>query len=240
MITAIKADVHAYIPTRHKTNRSQLSRDLVNEALRPFYEDPTVGKLAHNAKFDIHMLDREGIKLRGLTWDTQEAMRLLNENEPSFALKNLVTKYLRIESSTYGDLFGKIGFDEVDDLDIALAYAAKDGDVTLKLRNFQRAYLAKMPEVLRYYETVEVPLIGVVQQMETTGFDIDLDYAEEYGRELKDGLDRLYDELIAELGDVNINSPAQLKPALERVTGESLASTDAKRYLNHSRKVSGS
>lgn len=88
-----------------------------------------------------------------------------------------------------------------------------------------------MPEVLRYYETVEVPLIGVVQQMETTGFDIDLDYAEEYGRELKDGLDRLYDELIAELGDVNINSPAQLKPALERVTGESLASTDAKKVL---------
>ncbi|QLI77116.1 DNA polymerase [Bacillus pumilus] len=231
VISAIKADVHAYIPTLHKTDRPQLGRELVNEALRPIYEDPSIGKLAHNAKFDIHMLDREGIKLRGLTWDTQEAMRLLNENEPSFALKNLVTKYLRIESSTYGDLFGKIGFDEVDDLEIALAYAAKDGDVTLKLRNFQRAHLAKMPEALRYYETVEVPLIGVVQQMETTGFDIDLEYAEEYGRELKDGLDRLYDELIAELGDVNINSPAQLKPALERVTGESLASTDAKKVL---------
>lgn len=231
VITAIKADVHAYIPTKHKTDHPQLDNAYVLEKLRPFYEDESIGKLAHNAKFDIHMLDREGIKLRGLTWDTQEAMRLLNENEPSFALKNLVTKYLRIKSDTYGDLFGKIGFDEISDLKIALAYAAKDGDVTRKLRDFQRYQLNKFPEILRYYETVEVPLISVVQKLESTGFDIDLDFAKEYGREIKAQIDRLYAEIIDELGDININSPAQLKPALEKATGEKLASTDAKKVL---------
>ncbi|QAT67140.1 DNA polymerase I [Bacillus glycinifermentans] len=231
VLTAIKADIHAYIPTKHKTDHPQLDNDFVVEKLRPFYEDESIGKLAHNAKFDIHMLDREGITLRGLTWDTQEAMRLLNENEPSFALKNLVTKYLRIKSDTYEDLFGKIGFDEVSDLRIALAYAAKDGDVTRKLRDFQREHLKKFPDILRYYETVEVPLITVVQKLESTGFDIDLDFAEEYGKEIKSEIDRLYAEIIDELGDININSPAQLKPALEEATGEKLDSTDAKKVL---------
>ncbi len=231
VITAVKADIHAYIPTKHKTGAKQLDNDYVVRKLKPIYEDESIGKLAHNAKFDIHMLDREGVKLSGLSWDTQEAMRMLNENEMSFALKNLVTKYLRIPSQTYEDLFGKAGFDEVGDLRVALSYAAKDGDVTLKLRNFQREYLSKMPEVLEYYETIEVPLISVVQKMESTGFDIDLEYAEKYGAELKTEIDRLYAEVIEELGEININSPAQLKPALERATGEKLASTDAKKVL---------
>jgi DNA polymerase-1 len=177
------------------------------------------------------MLAREGVDLRGLTWDTQEAMRLLNENEPSFALKRLVTKYLGIDSQTYGDLFGSVGFDEVSDLQIALAYAAKDGDVTRKLRDFQRDHLRRFPEMLAYYESVEVPLIKTIVHMESTGYDIDTDYAAEYGRKLKSEIDELHAQLIHVLGDINVDSPAQLKPALSNVVGEKLESTDAKKVL---------
>lgn len=67
--------------------------------------------------------------------------------------------------------------------------------------------------------------------MEAAGFDIDLSFAAEYGKELKAEIDRLYAEIIDELGDININSPAQLKPALEKATGEVLESTDAKKVL---------
>lgn len=231
VITAIKADVHAYIPTKHESQEKQLDNDYVVDKLRPYYEDESLGKLAHNAKFDIHMLDREGVRLKGLTWDTQEAMKVLNENEPSFALKNLVTKYLGIQSETYGDLFGQVGFDEVSDLRVALAYAAKDGDVTRKLRDFQRKHLQRFPEMYDYYTQIEVPLISVVQQMESTGFDIDTDFAEEYGKEMKADIDSLESKLLTELGDINLNSPAQLKPALERKLGRSLESTDAKKVL---------
>src|SRR5699024_11429531 len=125
----------------------QLDNAMVSKKLRTYYEDDSLGKIAHSAGFDIHMLDREGITLRGLTWDTLEAIKMLNENESTFALKPLVTKYLRDDSYTYGELFGKKGFDKIT-LDQALAYAAKDGDVTLKLRDFQRYHLAKMPGVL--------------------------------------------------------------------------------------------
>ena len=231
VITAIKADIHAYIPTRHKTDDRQLPNDYVVAKLKPYYENESIGKLAHNAKFDIHMLDREGVDLRGLTWDTQEAMRMLNENEQSFALKNLVTKYLGIPSQTYSDLFGSIGFDEVSDLRVALAYAAKDGDVTRKLRDFQLKHLRKMPEILDYYQNVEVPLIKTLVHMESTGFVIDRDYAKKYGAEMKADIDCMKAELTEALNGINIDSPAQLKPQLERVTGRKLESTDAKKVL---------
>ena len=182
-------------------------------------------------KFDVHMLDRDGITLRGLTWDTQEAMRLLNENEESNALKNLVTKYLGIQSETYGELFGQVGFDEVSDLRIATAYAAKDGDVTLKLRDFQRKHLAKMPSVLEYFETVEMPLIPIVVKTEKEGYEIDLDYAEQYGKELRKESEERGAKVFAALGDINLGSPVQLKDAIEKYIGKKIDNTNAKQTL---------
>lgn len=231
VISAVKANIHAYIPTKHKTDAKQLDNEFVLRMLKPCYENEDIGKIAHNAKFDIHMLANEGVELRGLTWDTQEAMRMLNENESSFALKNLVTKYLRIPSQTYEDLFGKAGFDEVNDLRVALAYAAKDGDVTLKLRNFQRYHLSEMPTVFDYYKNIEVPITKVIVDMERLGYNMDLDFAEKYGKELKDDIDQLYSEIVRGIGDINLNSPQQLKPALEKATGRKLPNTDAKRTL---------
>jgi DNA polymerase I len=216
VITAIKADIHTYIPTKHKTDHPQLPHDLVNEALRPFYENERVGKLAHNAKFDIHMLQNEGIKVRGLTFDTQVACHVLNENEPSKRLKDLVTKYLRIESLTYEDLFGKVGFDSVSDMRIALAYAAKDGDVTKKLRDFQRHHLEKT-ELLEYYNTVENPLISYVVEMERAGFLLDQDrakfLADEQAKILFDTEKKLR-EMFNVDESFNFNSPKQLTELL--------------------------
>ena len=231
VLSAPSVDKHYYIPTKHDTTEVQLDHDYVNSVLTPLYEDENIGKIAHNARFDIHMLDREGITLTNLVWDTQEAQKLLNENEDSFALKRLVTKYLGIESHTYGDLFGNIGFHEVSDLTTALAYAAKDGYVTWELYKFQRKHMRKMPEMLRYFETVEVPIIDLTFRMEKRGFDIDLEFAEEYGKRLDKQLEERYKAITAVLGDINLNSPVQLKDALEAHTGRTLASTDAKKVL---------
>ncbi len=230
VITAIKADVHAYIPTKHKTEAKQLDHMYVNEKLRPIYENKAIGKLAHNAGYDIHMLDREGIKLRGLSWDTLEGMKMLNENEPTFALKPLVSKYLIEPSQTYGELFGDKGFDEIP-LDQATAYAAKDGDVTLRLRDFQRKHLSRMPSVLEYFETVEVPLISIITETEKEGYVMDLEFAKKYGDELRRESSEYGRRVFEVLGDINLNSPIQLKEAIEDHIGKSIANTDAKQTL---------
>src|SRR5699024_714838 len=54
VISAVKADIHAYIPTKHDDSTSQLDNEYVNERMRPIYEDEKLGKIAHNAGYDIH------------------------------------------------------------------------------------------------------------------------------------------------------------------------------------------
>src|SRR5699024_8661433 len=164
-------------------------------------------------------------------YDTQEAMKLLNENESTYALKPLVSKYLRIESYGYADLFGKgTGFNEID-LDTALAYAAKDGDVTYKLYKFQRHHLAKHGNILEYFETVEMPLIPIVAEMELNGYIIDREFAKEYGVQLRRDADISREKVAKTLGDINVNSPAQLKKAIEEYIGKEIENTDAKKTL---------
>jgi DNA polymerase I len=229
-LTLPQADYHVYIPCGH-VEGEQLDRDYVLKTLKPIMEDQSIGKVLHNAVFDMHMFLRYDIALNGLKWDTQIAMSLLNENEPSFALKNLATKYLKEPSDTFAELFGKnAAFAEIP-LDVACVYAAKDTDITWRMYEFQRKHMAKMPSVLEYCETIEIPLLYAVVDMERTGFVIDVDYAKVYGEEMKRDIESKEKSILSQLGDINLNSPAQLKPALERITKQTLESTDAKKVL---------
>lgn len=228
--TAPTADLHYYVPTDH-VEKTAIGTAGALAKLTPILTSEGIGKVLHNAKYDIHMFRRHGVDMRGLAWDTQEAMQLLNENEPSMALKNLATKYLNEPSDTFSELFGKDAkFAEVP-LDVAMVYAAKDTHITWKLYEFQRKHFAKMPSIERYLREVEVPLIYAIVDMERNGFVIDLEFAKTYGDEMKQRLDALEAELVEELNGINLNSPAQLKPALEALVGRKLESTDAKKVL---------
>ncbi|MBC1615382.1 DNA polymerase I [Listeria booriae] len=233
VISAVDANLHAYIPVRHITEEVQLDAEYVAQRLKPYYENGAIKKVAHNAGYDIAILKNDlNIDLKGLYFDTMPAMTMLNENEPSYALKNLVTKYLNIPSLTYGELFGKNGFETVSDLRVATAYAAKDGDVTLKLMRFQQKHLERFPSIYKYFMEVEMPFVETLVETEATGFVIDQAYAAQYADKLADEIEDLRAELTETFGGININSPAQLKPKLEELTGQKLESIDAKKVLN--------
>lgn len=209
-LTLPTKDYHVYIPCGH-VEGEQLTRDYVLAKLKPIMEDESIGKVLHNAKFDIHMLLRYDVFLAGLRHDTMVAMHLLNENEPSLALKNLATKYLKEPSDTFSELFGKnAAFAEVP-LDVALVYAAKDTDITWRLYQFQRKHLEKQPKLLRQYEKVENPTIYVSIEMERAGFVVDLVFAKELNVKLTNELVEIEKGLREHFGDeLNFNSPVQL------------------------------
>ena len=231
VISTTSDDIHYYVPVGHSDERAQLDYGFVLEGLRPIYENESIKKIAHNAKYDLQMLERAGVKLGGLHWDSLEAMKLLNENETSYALKPLVSKYLNIDSLGYAELFGKgTGFDEID-LDTAVAYAAKDGDITYKLYEFQRYHLAQHGNLLEYFETVEMPLLPIVSEMEMNGYVIDREFAREYGDQLRKEAEKSHAAVVEGLGDINLNSPVQLKTAIEAHIGKPIENTDAKQTL---------
>lgn len=238
-VTIPSEDRHYYVPMTPTEDERVLPHETVLELFRPLVEAAFVGKIYHNAIFDMAMFARHGLTAAGLYWDTQTAMHLLNENEKdvkrggagSYQLKDLVTRYLKEPSDTFALLFGKDAKFATIPLDVALVYAAKDTDVTWRLYKYQLHYLEQMPTILNYLREIEIPLIEAVYDMERTGFIIDTEFAREYGKEMKAEIDELEKSLKAQLGDINLNSVQQLKPALETMIFQTLPNLDAKKTL---------
>src|SRR5690606_10075760 len=102
----------------------------------------------------------------------------------------------------------------------------------------QRKHMEKMPTILRYYQSVEVPLLYVIVDLEANGYILDLDFAKKYGEQLNNRAEELRKELISELTPhhdgsdvINLNSPQQMRPALSKAIGKELPNMDAKRTL---------
>lgn len=250
--TLPKADYHCYIPVRHVQEitfiddagekevrlipiEEQLPAEMVFKKLKPHLENKVLKKVLHNSKFDIHMLRKEGIEFKGLFMDTMVAMHLLNENEPSFALKNLATKYGKYfgfvdKSMTYEELFGKGGF-EKNPLDIGTVYACKDTHLTYKLYCWIMEQFERLPQLKELYFNIELPITEVCISMEKEGFAIDLDFAEQYKEQLTHEVAELDKRIKEGFGDININSNQQLQKVIYEdwgVKDEFKGSVDAK------------
>lgn len=217
-LTLPLADYHCYIPIRHHVEDVQLSDTLVLSTLKPYLENEELRKVLHNAKFDFHMLYKENIDVKGLLMDTMVAMHVCNENEPSYALKNLATKYktylgMEDDSKTYEELFGKGGFENTP-LDIATVYACKDTLLTYKLYQFINSQFDRVEQLKSVYYDIELPNTLVSLEMERNGFKIDLEFAEKYKEELETEIAELEQQLAEAFGDININSNQQLAEVL--------------------------
>lgn len=243
-LTLPKADIHCYIPVRHvedvlighkeyvsgkvplyeaKLLKEQLPPWFVFQELKCHLECKHLKKVMHNSKFDIHMLRKEGIEVQGLWCDTMVAMHLLNENEPSFALKNLATKYGKYfgfedKSMTYEELFGKGGFEKTP-LDIGTVYACKDTHLTYKFYTWIMEQFDRIPQLKDLYFSIELPITEICVSMEKEGFLIDLEFAEEYRRELAEEVATLDKNIKEGFGDININSNQQLQEVIYKTWG---------------------
>jgi DNA polymerase I len=216
-----KSGANYYVPIRHDEDNAPFEKALywMERVLQT-----KNAKVFHNATFDLHQFRSEGLEVNGEIHDTQQLMKVLNENEPSYQLKDLVPKYLNIEGDSFSSLFGKTPFNEVE-LKYARYYACKDSNITWLLFEFLMEHLKKQKGLYNYYMKVEQPLIRVVFEMEREGFYIDMEEVERQKILLRPEIERTRLELVKVLGDINFNSPAQLLPALQRTVDPSLTGT---------------
>ena len=227
-ISIDKSDYHCYIPVRHTKGR-QFRAKYIFDILKPYLESDYTGKILHNAKFDVHMFYKEGIDIKGITMDTMIAMHVLNENEHSYALKNIATKYgayfgFEDKSWTYEELFGKGGFQDTP-LDIGTYYACKDTHLTLSLAKWIREQFDLQPLLKEAY-TLENKVLEVVIRMERNGMLLDKEFADKYSKELKEEIDVLKQKATDMLGIENINSNKQLLEWLQKNVDKKIKSCD--------------
>ncbi|CAN5387279.1 DNA polymerase I [soil metagenome] len=187
------------------------------ESLVALLEDPEVAKVGQNLKYDLLVLRRAGVTLRGFAFDTMIASYLLDPGRREHGLDALALQYLDHRTITYEEVTGKgksqIPFAEVP-LERARDYSCEDADLTLRLAELFAPELERLG-LEELFRTIEIPLIEVLAEMEWTGIRIDERFFEELQQRLAVELRTIEKEIHEEAGgEFNINSNPQLREIL--------------------------
>ena len=175
---AVEAGRACYIPLRHDHEGmpEQLDVHTVLDALKPILEDAGRPKLAQHGKYDINVLARCGIQVRGLEHDTMLESYVWNATSGRHDMDTLALAYLKVETTPYSAVAGKgakqVCFSEVP-LEAACNYAAEDADITLRLHHALWPRLESIDTLRQVYQEIEIPLVGVLARMERSGVLVD-------------------------------------------------------------------
>ncbi len=206
---AIEEKEAFYIPVPPARQEAEHIVGLFREA----YENAHSVKIAQNAKYDITVLKKYGIEVKGELWDTMVAHYLINpelhHNMDYMAETLLDYKTIHIE-----ELIGPKGkaqksMREVD-IELVKDYAAEDADITLRLKHVLQPMLEEKG-VATLFKEVEMPLVPVLAEMETNGVRIDTKALAEVSVELNERLRQTEMEIYELAGETfNISSPKQV------------------------------
>jgi DNA polymerase-1 len=206
-----------YVPVGHTVldEVQQLPLLQVVDRLRPVFEDGKISKLGHNAKFDMMVLEEQGIKVNGLAFDTMIAAHLLGEK--ALGLKALAFGRLDIEMTPITNLIGtgarQITMAQVD-IKSAASYAAADADMTLRLVEEFTPDLENLG-LMKLFKDVEMPLVPILLLMERNGVAVDTEILKEMSRVLGEQVAVQEKKIYAEAKhEFNINSTQQLGKVL--------------------------
>ncbi len=212
---SVRAGEAFYIPCGHTSEKAvvQLDPELVLEQLRPVLENPDIKKIGQNIKYDWIVLNRYGISLKGVFFDTMVASYLINPSKRAHNLDQIALDFLGHKTISYEDVTGKgkdcLRFDQVP-LEKALPYACEDADIALMATDVLKPRLEEIG-VMELFEKVELPLIPVLMRMEQRGIFVDTQRLHDLSKSFGLQLERLEQEIYTLAGEeFNINSSQQL------------------------------
>lgn len=188
--------------------------------LAPLFEDASVEKVAHNIKFDLHMLNNIGIFPVGRLHDTLVLAKLVNENRKTFTLKEVAREHGGIVE--YEDMVEYYKrshrVKRYDALPELLLGSYANADIYNCSRVFIEEYPMLEPEGLTDVYDTECECIWPLYMMEREGMQLDPDYEQPLKKELQSRADQMESEIYAAVGHkFNLNSTQQLYDALVSV-----------------------
>ncbi len=217
---SVEAGEAAYVPVAHDYEGApeQLSRELVLEKFKPLLEDPDRPKLGQNIKYDKNVLANYDINLMGIAHDSMLESYVLDSTASRHDMDSLALNYLQRTTTHYEDVAGKgsrqIPFNQVA-IEEAAPYAAEDADITLQLHQNFWPELQQNKKLQHVYETLEIPLLSVLSQVERNGVVVDADMLAQQSLELESRLGEL-EQQAHDLAKqtFNIGSPKQIQKIL--------------------------
>ena len=212
---SVEAGKGAYIPLAHRYAGvpEQLNREDVLERMKPWLENPDKPKLGQNLKYDSHIFENHGVKLRGIVHDTLLQSYVFESHKPH-DMDTMALRHLGYTTIPFVDVCGKgvnqICFDQVE-LGRATEYAAEDSDITLRLHHAMIGHVESDKGLDYIYRSIELPTSVVLQKIERNGVLVDADKLAAQSNELAARIMEL-EQQAYELagGPFNLGSPKQI------------------------------
>ena len=202
-----------YVPFPENQEEAQILID----KFKPFFENEKIEKVGQNIKYDLKILSRYGIEVRGNLFDTMIAHYLINP-DMRHNMDVLSETYLKYSPKSITELIGKKGKNQGNMRDIPLddikEYAVEDADVTIQLKNHFLPILEKVG-TKKLYDEIEIPLIPVLADMEKEGINLDVDFLKKMSVEMTAESKALEQNIYETAGETfNLASPKQLGDVL--------------------------
>jgi DNA polymerase I len=221
-------EIPYYIPLRQKQKKIEegqlfaiqdsrgnnyLKIDTIVKALNPVFDNEKITKIGHNIKFDIRVVQKYGLNVKGHLCDTKIAAWMLDENR-STILKDLGVDVLGKKVVKFENLIER-GRDFLDvPLNDAADYSAQDVVLPWELTCLLLKQLKK-ENLLNHFLKVEMPFLWVLIDMENNGFYIDIDGLMKYGKVIATEKKKAAELCYKVAGEnFNINSSQQLSDIL--------------------------
>ena len=183
------------------------------ELFRPFFESSAIEKIGQNLKYDLKVLHKYKIEVKGPLFDTMIAHYLINA-DMRHNMEVLAETYLNYSPISIIELIGKKGKNQLSMRDVSLEklteYAVEDADITFQLASHFKKELTDA-ETLKLFNDIEIPLVKVLASMELEGIRLDTAFLKSLSTDLNNDITSLESKIYEAAGETfNIASPKQL------------------------------
>ena len=192
---------------------------ILNE-FRHLFENEEKIIIAQNLKYDLKILHKYGLSIKGKVFDTMIAHYILHPDS-RHNMNVLAETFLNYRPISIETLIGKKGKNQTSmrdaDLNKVSEYAGEDADITFQLKEVFGPLLEK-DKLTDLFNNIEMPLVQVLAEMEEEGIRLDVDTLKAFSNELTADLTDLEKDILKMAGtDFNIDSPKQLGQILFEV-----------------------
>ncbi|OGT65873.1 MAG: DNA polymerase I [Gammaproteobacteria bacterium RIFCSPHIGHO2_12_FULL_45_9] len=217
---AIEMHAAVYIPVAHDYEGApqQLSRETVLAKLQPIFDNPQLTMIGQNLKYDLEILMQYGITVKNTLRDTMLAAYVLDSTQGRYDMDTLANRVLQRNTITYESI-AKQGstwktFNEID-IETATRYSAEDAEITFALDAMLYPELQHTGKLAHVFETLEMPLVPILAQMEHHGLLLDPQVLKQQSAKLQTEIAELEQTIYREAGCLfNLASPKQLQEVL--------------------------
>ncbi len=237
-----------YVPFPENLNEAQA----IVDKFKPFFENDAIEKIGQNIKYDLKILTKYGVKIKGKLFDTMIAHYLINP-DMRHNMDLLSETYLKYSPKSIEDLIGKKGKYQQSMRDVNIEeikeYAGEDADVTFQLKEIFSPILDKA-ETKKLFDEIEIPLVPVLADMEMEGINLDAKFLEAMSIDMQKDIAVFEQKIYETAGEkFNLASPKQLGEILfeklkiggakqkKTKTGQYATGEEVLSYLAHEHQI---